>query len=294
MTVLDQLDGILSRAGMVASVDVRNAELIRNGSHAMYKLPAGIVARIGGRGTAGESKREVEVSRWLARSGMVVTEALPSVMQPVVVDDRPVTWWRLLTAHRSSTPPELGAVLRALHALPVPDFPQLPVTDPFAGLYERIADAVYLDRSDREWLTGHMGMLRDDYDRLSFGMPSHVIHGDAWQGNVVVPTCGIPVLLDFEHVAIGWPDWDLVPLAVDFNDFARIPQADYQAFVAAYGGYDVIKSSHFRTLADIQELRWVCFAIGKGSASIVAREQARHRISCIRGDVPHPWSWTAF
>lgn len=93
----------------------------------------------------------------------------------------------------------------------------------------------------------------------------------------------------------GWhPDWDLIPVAVDYMDFARLSSADYYDFVAAYGGHDVTSTSAFRVLADIQELRWVVFVLGKAADSVDAARETRHRVACLRGEVPRPWTWTAF
>lgn len=119
------------------------------------------------------------------------------------------------------------------------------------------------------------------------------MHGDAWTGNVARPQRQAPVLLDLEAVAIGQPEWDLVQTAVDHTDFARLGPGDYASFVAAYGGFDVTALAGYRVLAEIQELRWVCFALSKSATSAIAAEQVQHRIACLRGDAPRPWSWTA-
>src|SRR5699024_6229203 len=120
------------------------------------------------------------------------------------------------------------------------------------------------------------------------------VHGDAWQGNVAVPQTGTPVLLDLEHVSCGHSDWDLIPIAVDYADFARLTSTDYHDFVAAYGDHDVTATPGFRVLADIQELRWVVFVLGKAANSAHAVREAQHRIACLRGEIPRPWTWTAF
>jgi aminoglycoside phosphotransferase (APT) family kinase protein len=291
---LTDADHVLRTAARIAGVDASGAEVIRDGSHVMYRLPGEIVARVGRPGTAATAEREVTVSDWLARSGLTVTRTVDDIAQAVVVDDRPVTWWRLLPAHRAATPAELGSVLRALHDLPVPTSLTLPVSDPFAELDQRIGQAPGLDTDDRTWLTDYLTDLRRRYAQLELGEPRHVIHGDAWQGNIAVPESGPPILLDLEQVSIGHPDWDMIPLAVDYADFARLDKADYDSFVRAYGGHDVTRTPGFRVLAEIQELRWVCFVLSKSSSSTPAKEEAHHRIACLRGDVPRPWSWTAF
>lgn len=228
------------------------------------------------------------------QSGLPVVQALTTVPQPVVVKERPVTWWVLLPEHRPATPAELGSVLRALHALPKPDRLDLPMFDPFAGLDQRINETSGLNRSDRTWLAQHLAELRVRYRERPLNEPRHVIHGDAWQGNVAVPESGPPILLDLENVSVGCRDSDLVQIAVDYTDFARLTTSDYCSFVTTYGGYDLTTTPGYRTLADIQELRWVCFVLNKSDTSTGAARETRHRIACLRGDTPRPWSWTAF
>lgn len=285
---------LLQIAAQIAGVDTDGATIIRDGSHAMYRLPHGVVARIGRPGTLETAEREVELSDWLASCGITVTQTIGRLPQAVVVDNRPVTWWRLLPDHRAATPAELGSVLRALHGLPVPQQPRLPAADPFAGMEQRLAEPADISTADRAWLGEHLSALRDRYQELRFDTEKHVIHGDAWQGNVAVSATGTLILLDLEHVAVGPADWDLIPMAVDYTDFARLDRDDYRSFVEAYGGHDVTASSNFRTLADIQELRWVCFVISKSRSSVRAKSEVGHRIACLRGEIPRPWSWTAF
>ncbi|MDS1272333.1 hypothetical protein RIF23_18765 [Lipingzhangella sp. LS1_29] len=54
------------------------------------------------------------------------------------------------------------------------------------------------------------------------------------------------------------------------------------------------KAPAYRTLAEIQELRWVCFTLSKAATRPGAADEARHRIRCLRGGVPRPWTWAAF
>ena len=291
---LETADDVLATAAQLAGVDATNAAVIRDGSNVMYRLPDGIVARIGPEHTHNNAMRQVEVARWLSGAGLAVVRALDDVPQPTMVGTRPVTWWEQLPEHRPATTAELGAVLRSLHALSPPTHPDLPRFDPFAGLDERIAAAQYVPEGDRNWLARRVQHLREQLDNLRLDQAPGVVHGDAWQGNVAVPETGAPVLLDLEHVSRGHPDWDLIPVAVDYADFARLTSSDYYDFVAAYGGHDVTTTSAFRDLADIQELRWVVFVLGKAASSSRAANETRHRIACLRGEIPRPWTWTAF
>lgn len=285
---------VLRAAAQAAELDASGAELIRDGSNVMYRLPSGVVARIGRPGSQHTAEREIQAATWLADAEIPAVEAMAGVSQAIVVDNRPVTWWKDLPEHRAATPAELGAVLSALHALPIPAELHLPEFDPFAGLEQRINEAAGF-ADDRTWLREHLDQLRVQYQQqFSTDRTRRVIHGDAWQGNVATPESGPPVVLDLEHMSVGHVEWDLAQIAVDYTDFARIGIEEYQEFVAAYGGYDVTTARDYRTVANIQELRWVCFVLSKSQASEDATAEACHRIACLKSEVPRPWTWTAF
>ena len=286
-------DDVLAAAAARAGVVAEGAELIRDGSNALYRLPDQVVARVGPPGSRVVAEKEVAVSRWLNNSGLPAARLIGGVEQPTVINDRPVTWWTLIPKHRTATPAELGAVLRTLHALPIPDHIALPEVNPLAGVTDRINAATSLTPNDHDWLREHVAAVADRITRLPAGRPRCVVHGDAWQGNVAVPDDDSPILLDLEDTALGRPEWDLISLAVDHVDFSRISDEDYDAFRRSYGGPDVVTWPGFRVLADAQELRWTAFALSKANATETGRQQARHRVACLRGEVARPWSWTA-
>ncbi|SDJ02864.1 Phosphotransferase enzyme family protein [Actinokineospora alba] len=287
---------VLEAAGRKAGVPTAEATLIRDGANVLYQLNDEVVARVGPSGSERVAARQVRASHWLFQAGIPVVRALAAIDQPTVVGDRPVTWWVRLPEHRHATPAELGEVLARLHALDVPESPSFPIVDPFGGILDSIEGGTALAEKDRVWLRDLAERLSNEYTALaSLGLPKCVIHGDAWQGNVVVPTDGgAPVLLDLDHIGVGPREWDLVSLAVDYTDFDRISEPDYQAFVRTYGGYDMTTWPGYRTLATARELRWTAFVLGKANTGQKAAEEARHRVACLRGEINRPWSWSAF
>jgi phosphotransferase family enzyme len=279
----------LLAAARLAGLDSTGASIIRDGSNVIFRLPNNVVARIGQPGTSDTAIREVQVSRWIAKCGLPVVEALTGVPQDIIVNDHPITWWAELPEHRAATPAELAAVLRAFHSLPEPENVDLPRYDPFAGLDELTSASVMTD-DERTWLSGRLDQLRGEYRDVKF---RGVIHGDAWQANVAVTKSGRAILLDLEKVSRGRRDWDLIHIAVDYTDFGRLSNSDYRSFVESYGDYDVTLVDDYRILADIQELRWLGFALKKAMTSSGAAHEARHRFACLRGQLPRPWSWRA-
>jgi aminoglycoside phosphotransferase len=281
---------LLRTAARLAGLDSSNATLIRDGSNTIFQLSKGIVARIGRPGTSARAAREVEVSRWIASQGIPVVATVANVPQNLVVNDRPVTWWMTVPSHRPATPAELARVLRALHSLPTPTHLSLPTHDPFAGFDEFNVETPVLQHADKLWLRHRIAQLRTEYHDTTI---PKVLHGDAWQGNVAVAESGEIILLDLENVSVGRQHWDLVQVAADHTDFARITDDEYLSFVESYDGFDVTQLADYRILADIAELRWTCFALMKAATSSKAAHEARHRIACLRGEYPRPWTWNA-
>lgn len=284
---------LLSTAAEVNGIPVAGSELIRNGSHVMWATPAGIVARVGERGTVAVSRKEVSISRWLNDRGIRAVRTVDGLIQPTVVDGHPVTWWELLPGHRQATPAELGTVLRRLHSLhETPDL-ELPTFSPCAGVRERLSNASGANPDDAAWILNQMELLEPRYVASISGLPHGLIHGDAWQGNVVIADGGDPIVLDFEAFGLGLQYWDLIALAVDYTDFGRISKREYEDFVSSYG-FDVTNVAIYRTLAEIQELRWTSYVLGKAKPGTAEEKEAALRISCLKGEVSRPWKWNAF
>jgi aminoglycoside phosphotransferase (APT) family kinase protein len=230
------------------------------------------------------------VSGWLAEHALPVVEVLTDLTQPVEAHGRAVTFWRELPPHRQGTSAELADLLKQLHALPAPDF-ELPPLAPFVRLKERVTEASRLSDDDRGWLLQRLADLEDRYVELPAGMPWCAIHGDAWSGNVAVTEAG-PVLLDLERFAYGPPEWDLTSIAVNYTTFGSVSAEEWSGFCERYG-YDVTIWAAFEVFRDIRELRKVTFAVQMASQREDIAEQARYRISCLRGEHgPRPWGWT--
>ena len=89
-TPLATAHDLLTAAARVAGLDSTGAEVIRDGSNVIYRLPGDVVARIGRTGTQETAEREVRVSRWLTTAGLPVVQAVNDVPQPTMVNERPV------------------------------------------------------------------------------------------------------------------------------------------------------------------------------------------------------------
>ena len=282
-------EALLKEACAQVGLFADDAELIRQGENTLYRLPGQVVVRIAREGQVDAAKKEVAVSRWMASVGVKAVEALADVEQPIILDNRPVTFWRELPYHRHGEPPEVAAALKQLHAAPVPTDLNLAGLAPFVRLAERIEGASTLSDDDRGWLRGRLDELREAYAHLPAGLPKSVIHGDAWAGNVVVTEDGDTILLDLERCSIGPPEWDLVSTAIRRSTFGTMSADEYDDFAHAYG-YDVMQWSGFETLRNIRELRVTCYAAQRASENPAMRDEAALRVACLRGERgPRPW-----
>lgn len=285
---------VLAEAAALNGLSPEGARIVGNGKHLVFALPGGLVGRIGERGSSVErAANEVEVSRWLDGMGFDAVREAPGLIQPTVVAGHPVTWWRQLPEHRFSTLAELGAVLRELHALPVPSSISISGFSPLRHALTCIHRAQILTETDRAWLAGRADELRRAYADMVFRGPMRVIHGDAWRGNVVVPDAGPPLLLDLGTVRVGPVEWDLIPTAADYTDLRRLSSDSYASFVDAYG-FDVTESAGYRTLVEIYELRLTAYALVRAGDNAATAREALHRLACLRGEVARPWVWKSF
>ncbi|MFF2119299.1 phosphotransferase enzyme family protein [Kitasatospora sp. NPDC058184] len=292
MTTASGSHAVLLRACAEAGLSADGAELIRLGENALWRLPEGVVARIARTGQRPAAVQEIAIARWLHESGLPVVRPLDAFSVPVLVGDRPVTFWHELPPHRPGTGADMAPLLRRLHELPVPEHIDLGLLDPLVRIAERIAEAVTLDDHQRSWLRGHLADLQAAWDDLPLGEPLCVVHGDAWGGNTAV-TRNTTYLLDFERSSLGRREYDLATMAAGFTSFGSITAQQYEAICTAYGA-DVTDQPSFPVLRNIRELRVTCFALQLAAADPTRhREQAHYRLACIQGrEGARPWGWT--
>lgn len=289
-----ETENILAIAGSKTGLDIAGAEILRLGENAIYRLADSTVARIARPGQFPSARKEVDVARWLESVNVPAVKALSRIAQPIDVDGRAVTFWHELPPHVPGTPAQVAAALRRLHDLAPPTEFTLPPIAPFVRLSDRIDNASTLSSADRDWMRRHLAELDHQFAALPTGLPPCVVHGDAWVGNVVETSDGSVVFLDLERCAIGPPEWDLVHTAIKLTSFGWITADDYGEFCRIYG-HDVTTWAGFELLRDIREFRMTCMAAQIAAEDSRVRDQAAHRLACLRGtEGPRPWSgWHA-
>jgi len=289
----DSAKRTLTIACAAAGLDAGGAELLRLGENAIYRLRGvPLVARIA-RTTdyLPDVETEVAVARWLESAAFPAVRLAGPADQPVVADDRVVTFWELVAERTEfGTVGELAVLLRRLHALEPPSSLVLPGLRPFARVDARIGKAE-LAEDDREFLRVRLADLTVEYGRLEFALPAGPVHGDANIGNIIRRQAdGVAVLIDLDGFASGPREWDLVLTAMYFERFGWHTAQEYGEFVSGYG-FDVMTWPGYRVLRDVRELLMVAWLAQNTRESAEIAGEVAKRIADLRaGDGRREWS----
>ena len=271
---------LLQEACVARGLDATGARLLRLGSNAVYRLEAPVVVRIGRPGAGNAAVyRTVAVARWLSSAGYPAVRAI-DVDQPLVIGGHAVTFWEALS-DEYATIDEVADVLARLHKLEAPGGLHLPELDPFANADKRIAGSDWLSPDDREFMTGELARLREEYARLEFLLPHGVIHGDASIGNVLHDFGGKPVVIDLDDFCTGPREWDLIQTAIYADHFGWHTREEYATFVRVYG-YDLTQWSGYPVLAEVREFIQVTWMTQKAGENEKTAAEARKRLSALR------------
>ncbi|GDY56648.1 hypothetical protein SVIO_072710 [Streptomyces violaceusniger] len=265
------------RAGLVG------AELVRLGSHAVYRLGAPVIVRIArDPDSLEEMERAVRVARWLESEDFPATRVLAEVPQPSVVGGRVVTFWESAQEREEyATVEELADLLRRLHWLEEPESLGLPYFDPVAKLWKGLESLDAVAEDDRKFLEERAGKLAKEYDRLDFVLPFGLIHGDANIGNVLRHRDGHAIMIDLDDFTLAPREWDLVLTAIFYDRFGWHTRSEYEAFVYRYG-FDLMNWPGYSVLADLRELMMVVWLGQQVSASTKSAEEFARRINSLR------------
>jgi len=283
---------IMREACKLVGLAPNDAELIRLGENAIFRVgkPPVIVRVARGPAFRESAAKEVAVSRWLQDEGIRAAQLWPGQPeQPLDIGGSPVTFWEFLDGRRGS--PEdivsLAGILRDLHSRPIPRSFDLPEEDILGRVLPRIESAPIPD-ADRQFLTDLAKELRNAVAGLSFPLKPAVIHGDAHVQNLMVVD-EQPVLIDFERVAVGQPEWDLSMTATEYTAAGWWTAEQYRAFSTCYG-FDVMNWSGFGVLRRVHELKMTTWLMQNVCEAADIKIEYDLRMSTIRrGRRQHEW-----
>jgi Ser/Thr protein kinase RdoA (MazF antagonist) len=276
------------------SLDATEAELIRFGQNAIYRLKdQPYVVRIARAIEPARVQTEVRVARWLAKNEFPATRLadIGHVAQPFEAGGRLVTIWALIEQSPDRpTMTDLGSVLRGLHNLTPSLGLGLEAFEPFRDLADRLARApASVHHDDVEFLRQRGDELGEAYAGLSFELPEGPIHGDAHPGNLMRDTNGTVVLADLECFAIGPREWDITLPAAYRYGLNWLSDEGYRAFTAVYG-YDISHAPCFPVLRSMREVNMTAWLMQNVDESQAIRAEFERRMADLRNpDAPRRW-----
>ncbi|MFJ6017479.1 phosphotransferase family protein [Streptomyces sp. NPDC092952] len=247
---------LLARGCTAVGLDFSDARLLRGHTNAVILLEREkVVVKIARNGSrVGDVARTVAFVHWLTNGGFP-TVPLHPVEQPVVVDRHAITFWTYLPQpDHPVAAVQLAKPLYTLHTLPPPPV-RLPEYDNLAAIRRSITAITCLPEETLLFLAEYADHLESALQIVKFELPKGVIQGDPQHRNALHVDDGEAVLCDWDTVATGQPEWDLVTVEVHCRRFGYGP-LHYSAFADAYG-WNVTSWPGYQTLAAIRELRMI-------------------------------------
>ncbi|MER5887760.1 phosphotransferase [Streptomyces sp. NPDC001941] len=286
-----ELSRILHQACQTVGLSPAHARLLRGHTNAVILLEdEHVVVKVARKGPrAEEVARTVAFVRWLMDTGFP-TAPLHPVQQPVSIDGHAVSFWTYLPQTAAAiTAAELAKPLYALHTLPVPPI-DLPAHDNLSAIRRSIKAITCLPDGTLEFLTAQADQLAQELAEVEFFLAPGVIQGDPQHRNALHTADQDVVLCDWDTVALGQPEWDLVTVEVHCRRFGY-GEGHYAAFAEAYG-WDVTTWPGYQTLTSIRELRMISTNARKVPTHAPASlTEIERRIEGLqRGDRSFQWS----
>lgn len=287
----ESADRALRTAASQIGLPTDGAKLIRLGSNAVFRVPGNVIARVARSAAMLENaQKQVDVAGWLEAEDFPAVRAL-DVRQPVVAENRVVTFWRSESDEEVYAPiDEVAHLIRRLHALTEPTDIRLPALRPFGAPDDPLPDFSVLSSDDAQYLRGRFAEARRTFDSLDYALPRGVVHGDANVGNVILADDGRAVLIDLDSFSRGPREWDLIQTAIFYDRFGWHTAEEYETFVRVYG-YDIMGWSGYRDLANMREVAMTAWLSRKAVNSARSAAEAAKRLSAMRtGASRRDWS----
>ncbi|MER5972321.1 phosphotransferase [Streptomyces sp. NPDC002055] len=251
-----EMHQVLEQGCAATGLDCSDARLLRGQTNAVILLEKEqVVVKVARKGSRIEDvARTVTFVRWLMEAGFP-TVPLHPLDQPVVVGRHAMTFWSYLPQpDHPVAAAQLAKPLSGLHAITAPPVP-LPNHDNLAAIRRSLTAITCLPESTLAVMAEYADQLESDLCAVKFELPEGVMQGDPQHRNALHVGGGDAVLCDWDAVALGQPEWDLVTVEVHCRRFGH-GRDHYEAFADAYG-WDVTSWPGYRTLAAIRELRMI-------------------------------------
>ncbi|MFG2116696.1 phosphotransferase family protein [Streptomyces sp. NPDC048718] len=272
---------ILEEACAKAGLDSRDARLLRGHTNAVLLLEEEqVVVKIARKGTDVKNvERTVTLVRWLIDEGFP-TVPLHPCDQPLVIDGHAVTFWTYLPQpERAVAAGQLAGPLKMLHSLPPPPIEVAP-HDNIRAIRRSLAATTCLPITAIRYMEDEADRLEEQLREVRFELTAGLIQGDPQHRNALHTPEGSAVLCDWDTIACGRPEWDLVTIEVHCRRFGY-GQAHYRDFADAYG-WDIRESFNYAVLRDIRELRMIATNARKVRHAPDSLREIQRRVDGLR------------
>ncbi|GIL28953.1 phosphotransferase [Actinocatenispora comari] len=291
------LDTTLRDACALRGVPADGARLLHHSSNAVFHLPAAdIVARLTPGDNVGDRLRATQsITRWLADEHHFPATR-PADIEPVETKTATVTFWQYYPQPNPAPDPrsaDLARLLRRLHHLNQAPPTTLEAWVPLESLDTALHDTPIkapLSSEERRWLLDEVNRVRDDCLNLDYHLDRGLIHGDAWAGNLLRGHDDGYLLGDWDWLAWGPREIDLIPTWHAATRYGR--GASWSAAFAAEYGYDLSSWHGFASLLHMRDLVQLTGPLRRAATSNRHHHMLRQRFDAIRAGDPTPW--TAF
>lgn len=259
--------------------------VLRHGMNALYRCGS-VVVRVG-RAT-GPATASHELVRWLLDSGIPTIEPVEGLTADL--DGFAVTgWWLERETRRAVDWRVVGAIVAAVHALPIDAVPRdypLPSPTVFPWWdFDRLLDDVGSD-IDADALDGLRTAVEANRGwRTAVEVDAVLCHGDVHPGNVLMTGRGV-LLVDWDLLCVANAAWDHAMLANHHRRWGGDP-AVYEQFASGAGG-DRRDDPLTRSLGELRDVAATLLRVRAGRNDEAARAEAELRLRSWRGEPDAP------
>lgn len=278
-----EMNDVLRRACAAAGLDSTDAQLLRGHTNAVVRLASDpVVVKIARRGSSRAGvERTVRFVSWLMELGFPTAPLHPVPEQPTVIDGHSVTFWTYLPQPQHPVAAEqIAPPLHALHQLSEPP-ESLRELDNVAAIRASLRATTSLPPATLSFLTRRLDALEARLANVPFVLPRAIVQGDPQHRNALHHG-GRAVLCDWDTVAEGQPEWDLVTIEIHCRRFGY-GQEHYQAFADSYG-FDVTAWEGYSILRDLRELRMITTNARKSAQAPATLAEVERRIAGLQNE----------
>lgn len=269
--------------------------LVRIGENVVLRDTANkLVFRVYRRGTTAEEIHiELRTIKCLLAQGQdaPILAEISTDTTPLIVEGRFVTVWKHIP-HLNKTVDFLkfGQLVRSTHKNLRQCTSGIPEWDPLKKINQRLALLKYqqkISTGEHKELTHISTQANKEIGNIKKHLEKQTIHGDCHQGNVITTSDGELIMLDFEQVAKGPIEWDLLPTAIAYERF-NLSYEDYRQFVSGYG-FDVRSSKFYPTLKRLRELSMTTWIAQNRNVDKKTNKETTKRIESVINNDQKKW-----